>query len=176
MKKPFFSNQAIGHCVCIDWDIFYHDFIQIAQTHTLVLIQTVREKTGCEIEAFYQESASGNVHLALRFNRDLSVLDAFLIRGWMGDDETRLRLDMARYLKTGSLWEMNRCFEHKIKVVQGQATLKSAGPWIRFDGSLKPEGTTGEAHTLISTMQKDRRHKKERQGNAENQNQIGTLG
>lgn len=143
----------------------------MALTHTHTLIQTVRDKTGCQIEAYYQESASGNVHLGLRFDSEISVLDAFLIRGWMGDDETRLRLDMARYLKTGSLLEMNRCFEHKIKIRNGQVTLKSAGPWIRFP-RIDSQGTTAEAHTVISNMQEERARRKKEMGKNDNQNQI----
>jgi hypothetical protein len=47
----------------------------------------------------------------------------------MLDDQTRLSLDLARYLLTDSLHEMNRCFDEK-------ATLdgtKKAGPWIPLD-------------------------------------------
>jgi hypothetical protein len=153
------NNLYIGKCLCIDWDLYFDDFLKIALNHTRVLIQTVEEKTRRKTEAFYQESASGNVHIALKFEHPVTVLDAFMIRAWLGDDETRLRLDLARYFKTGSLHEMNRCFQDKIKIKNGQATLKSAGPWIRFDIEIELPGiTTREAHALISNLQEERRH------------------
>jgi hypothetical protein len=151
------GNIYIGRCVCIDWDLYFNDFLKIATNHTRKLIETIEERSGRKVEAFYQESSGGNVHIALRFPQSLTVLDAFLIRGWMGDDETRLRLDLARYYKTGSLHEINRCFQSKIRVKGGQASLTNAGPWIRLEEKELPGITTMEAHTLISNLQEERR-------------------
>jgi hypothetical protein len=151
------ENKFIGRCVCVDWDLYFNDFLNTAMDYTRILVKKVEERTGREIESFYQESANGNVHVALRFNQSVTVLDAFLIRAWMGDDETRLRLDLARYFKTGSLHEMNRCFQSKIKLKGGQASLSSAGPWIRLDQKELPGISTQEAHALISKLQKERR-------------------
>lgn len=153
------SNVLIGKCVCIDWDIYYSDFLNMAKSHTLALIYLVNERMGMKAEVHYQESASGNVHIRLRFPQKVTVLEAFLIRAWMADDETRLRLDLARYFKTGSLHEMNRCFQSKIKFKGGQATLKEAGPWIKFEEDRDlPAVTTPEAHAFISNLQEERRH------------------
>jgi hypothetical protein len=52
-----------------------------------------------------------------------------MIRAWMFDDQTRLALDMARYLKSNDLNEMNRCFDEKGDI-NGS---KKAGPWIPID-------------------------------------------
>lgn len=152
-----FPNPHIGKCVCIDWDLYCRDFVDIAIPYAISLIQFVSDRTGLEIKAYYQESASGNVHVALKFNQNITALDAFLIRAWMGDDETRLRLDLARYMKSGSLHEMNRCFQDKIRIKDGQANLTSAGPWIRLEGEENqlPAITTQEAHALISRMQEE---------------------
>jgi hypothetical protein len=151
------ENLYIGRCVCIDWDLYYSEFLKLAKGHTLTLIKTVEERTGYKVEAYYQQSASGNVHIALRFNKSVTVLQAFLIRAWMGDDQQRLRLDLARYFKSGSLHEMNRCFQDKIKIKNGQAVLSSAGPWIRFEEIELPAITTQEAHALILNLQEERR-------------------
>lgn len=152
---PVFLNQNVGNQICIDWDICFRDFLRVAIPSTLVLIDEVKKHIELEITAWYQESAKGNVHVGLRFNKDISVLDAFMIRAFMADDSKRLRLDMARYMKTGSLHEMNRCFQNKIEIRQGQATLLDAGPWIRLQLHVIPDITATDARGLICKLQKE---------------------
>jgi hypothetical protein len=160
MSKKDGSNLDMGKCVCIDWDLYFTDFLKMAMKHTQVLVETVQERTGMKARVFYQESASGNVHIALKFPKSVTVLDGFLIRAWMGDDETRLRLDLARYFKSGSLYEMNRCFQNKIKVKGGQASLQNAGPWIPLEEIVLPGISSSEAHALISRLQEERKGRK----------------
>jgi hypothetical protein len=159
---PIFKNQSVGNQICIDWDLYFADFLKLAMDSTRVLIDEVRQITGLKVTAWYQESAKGNVHIGLRFDRDISVLDAFMIRGFIADDTQRLRLDMARYMRTGSLHEMNRCFQNKIEVKGGQATLLNAGPWIRLEETTLPGVTGKEARHLILMLQDEELRKKKR--------------
>ena len=150
----YFDNQYIGKCVCIDWDLFYEDFFgRGAYRYAIALIRNLLGFMGLEpqdIDVFYQRSPNGNVHLAIRFPQSLSVLDGFMIRAWMSDDAHRLKMDLGRYARTGSLYEMNRCFQAKIHVKDGIGTQSNAGEWIRLNIS-ETEGlpTATEAHTFI---------------------------
>ena len=150
----------MGNQICIDWDLYFSDFIRLALPSTRTLINEVRQITKIGITAWYQESSNGNVHIGLRFDRDISVLDAFMIRAYLADDQQRLRLDMARYMKTGSLYEMNRCFQNKIALKDGQASLVNAGPWIRMDEPGIPELPIANARAIICKLQEERKEKK----------------
>lgn len=133
-----FKNQGIGKEVTVDLDTFFYYFVLpptlIPEERQGITLKTVRERLkrigsviGDEpIIAFYRRSSNDHVHVRLRFLQDLSVLDGFMIRAFMLDDQTRLELDLARYLISGSLHEMNRCFDEKA-TVDG---TKKAGPWI----------------------------------------------
>jgi hypothetical protein len=151
------KNQPVGNTVCIDWDLFYADFIRKVAPSTVALIKELEDLMQVPISAFYRESSNGNVHLKLVFPFDVSVLDAFMVRAWMADDRTRLRLDLARYLRTGSLHEMNRCFGGKVKRTNGQTTLQKAGEWVQLfqEDHYLPDLTTQDAHTLLVQMEKE---------------------
>jgi hypothetical protein len=131
--KLFFLNQSVGNQMCIDWDMYFTDFLKFALPSTRTLLNEAREIMKTPILAWYQESSNGHVHIGIRFDHNISVLDGFMVRAFLADDQQRLRLDMARYMKTGSLYEMNRCFQDKISIKDGQASLTTAGPWIRLD-------------------------------------------
>jgi hypothetical protein len=134
-----FNNQSIGKEVTIDLDTFFFYFVRPADEvpdgeKQGMTLQTVRDrlKRLCSIighdpiVAQYRRSSNDHAHVRLQFVPDLSVLDGFMIRAFMLDDQTRLELDLARYLLTGSLHEMNRCFDEKA-TVDG---TKHSGPWI----------------------------------------------
>ena len=161
MTAEILLNLEVGKYVCIDWDIFFKDFEQGAIPYTASLLRFARKRLkqlnhdqDIPFTAYYQRSASDNVHLKLKFDIPLTILDAFLIRAWMGDDRTRLQLDAARYFRNGSLHEMNQCFDHKIKHDGQQFVVRAAGKWIRLDyENDKSDYTTAEAHTKICNMQ-----------------------
>jgi len=158
-----FDNQSIGKCICVDWDLYYSDFLKEGIPAAISLMRYLKDVilSGEEVRVYHQQSPGGNTHLAIKFDRPLSVLDGFMIRAWMGDDSQRLRLDMARYAKTGSLYEMNRCFQNKIKVTGGQGTLFNAGEWVGLDipvADPRDIPTTSQAHTMIIDLVRKREH------------------
>jgi hypothetical protein len=136
-----FDNRSVGSQVTIDLDVFFTNYIRspdqvppderigINLFTTRDRIKILEKRVGMRIEAKYRRSSSGNVHVRLFFPCEVTVLDAFMIRAWMFDDQTRLALDMARYLKSNDLNEMNRCFDEKGDI-NGS---KKAGPWIPID-------------------------------------------
>ena len=136
-----FDNRSVGSQVTIDLDVFFINYIRSADQvppderiginlfTTRDRIKVLEKRVGMRIEAKYRRSSSGNVHVRLFLPCEVSVLDAFMIRAWMMDDQTRLALDMARYLKSNDLNEMNRCFDEKGDI-NGS---KKAGPWIPID-------------------------------------------
>lgn len=144
---PLFENCSVGSQVTIDLDVFFASYTRpledVPKDERVGLnINATRERLrslegmlGIEIGAKYRRSSSGNVHVRLFFPGEVSVLDAFMIRAWMFDDQTRLALDMARYLKTGDLNEMNRCFDEK-GTVNG---VKKAGEWIPINVILQAD-------------------------------------
>ena len=152
-----FKNQDIGKEVTIDLDTYFYYFVRPSEEASKeekqgITLKTVRERLrrlypciGSEpIVAYYRRSSNDHVHVKMRFLRDLSVLDGFMVRAWMLDDQTRLSLDLARYTISGSLHEMNRCFDEK-------ATLdgtKKAGPWI-------PLGYDRDLFLTINEMRED---------------------
>jgi len=75
---------------------------------------------------YYRRSSNDHVHVKLTFPEKVTVLDGFMVRAFLKDDQTRLSLDLARYLKTSDLHEMNRCFDEKATLTE----VKRAGPWI----------------------------------------------
>ncbi len=138
------SNQNAGRQVTIDLDIFFEDYLKnpedfppdakdrpnVTIYHTRYALSELRKYFEMQdIKAEYRRSSSGNVHVRLTFPQDILVLDSFLARAWLADDLKRMRLDMMRYLSTGSLHEINRCFSEKC--VGGVS--HSAGPWIPLE-------------------------------------------
>ena len=137
-KNRHFDTQA----VTIDLDVFFYYFVRPLsecpdEERPGITIGTVRDrlsrltdKIGSDLSSSeYRRSSRGNVHVRLRFAYPISVLDGFMIRAWMMDDQTRLSLDLARYLMTDDLHEMNRCFDEKAE----SDGVKRAGPWIPLD-------------------------------------------
>jgi hypothetical protein len=137
--KPLFNNQPVGNSITVDLDIFFDDFVRELEEipekdrpgftrHAVITrIMMIENAIQQEIQrSLYRRSSNGHVHLRLYLCQEVSVLDAFLIRATLWDDRTRLALDEARYLLTGSLHEMNRCFDEK---ADGEG-VKRAGPWI----------------------------------------------
>ena len=137
-----FLNRHIGPDVTVDLDVFFFYFVRpIDECPEVekpgVTLQTIRERlsrlsplinfTG--VYAEYRRSSRDHVHVRLRFAHSLSVLDGFMIRAWMLDDQTRLSLDLSRYLLSDDLNEINRCFDEK---AEGSG-IKRAGPWISLN-------------------------------------------
>jgi hypothetical protein len=141
MNSPLFENRSVGNQVTVDLDVFFWNYIRFLEdipederiglniNATRERLRVLEMKLKINIRAMYRRSSSGNVHVRLFFPQEVSVLDAFMIRAWMFDDQTRLALDMARYLKSNDLNEMNRCFDEK-GTVNG---TKKAGEWIPID-------------------------------------------
>lgn len=140
MNFPLFDNCSVGSQVTVDLDVFFQYYLLdnwiTTDGRSGMTIHITRRKLGSlseilgiKIPAKYRRSSNGNVHVRLFFHEEISVLDAFMIRAWMFDDQTRLSLDMARYLKTNDLNEMNRCFDEK-GTVNG---AKKAGEWIPIE-------------------------------------------
>lgn len=137
-----FKNQGIGNTVTVDLDTYFFYFVrrknEVPEDEKPgICLETVRERLkrmypkidNEPVIAHYRRSSNDHVHVKLEFLQELSVLDAFMIRAWMLDDQTRLSLDLARYLMTGSLHEMNRCFDEKATL----DSTKKAGPWIMLN-------------------------------------------
>jgi hypothetical protein len=141
MHFPLFENCSVGNQVTIDLDVFIGYFLwqqgeepeegKLGITIYVIRDRLVRleKKLNITIPAMYRRSSNGNVHVRLFFPEDVSVLDAFMARAWLFDDQTRLSKDLARYLITDDLNEMNRCFDEKGDI-NGS---KKAGPWIPID-------------------------------------------
>lgn len=137
-----FKNRNIGKQVTIDLDTYFYFFVRPLEEvpegeKQGITLNSVRERLkrlysrippgyGMNIDVHYRRSSKDHVHVRIRFMQDLEVLDGFMIRAWMLDDQTRLELDMARYLLTDDLNEMNRCFDEKAEA----DGIKKAGPWI----------------------------------------------
>jgi hypothetical protein len=134
-----FKNRSIGKEVTVDLDTYFFYFVRPlsevpdGEKQGITLL-SVRERlkrllerlSSNEVTVEYRRSSKDHVHVKLKFEKELSVLDGFMIRAWMLDDQTRLELDLARYLKTDDLNEMNRCFDEKAEAGE----VKKAGPWI----------------------------------------------
>jgi hypothetical protein len=138
LSDMIFKNQNIGHEVTVDLDTFFYFFVRPErewpdgekQGITLRSIRGRLDRMSTAVHeypvTYYRRSSNDHVHVRLHFENEITVLDAFMIRAWLFDDQTRLSLDLARYLSTGSLHEMNRCFDEKA-TING---VKQAGPWI----------------------------------------------
>ena len=146
-----FKNRNIGNEVTIDLDTYFYYFVRpqseippgekqgitlfsvrerLNRLYPVIRNQENVIKNGpWGICAKYRRSSNDHAHVKLTFISDLTVLDAFMIRAFMLDDQTRLELDLARYLLTDDLHEMNRCFDEKA-TIDG---IKKSGPWIPLD-------------------------------------------
>lgn len=139
MINPYFDNRSVGNMITVDLDVFFDDFVREQEeipekerpgfTRDSVVLRMMRIEGIIQeevVRAEYRRSSNGHVHFRAVLSRELSVLDAFIMRATFWDDQQRLALDMARYLFTGSLHEINRCFDEKA-TFEG---VKVAGPWI----------------------------------------------
>jgi hypothetical protein len=139
-----FLNRYIGKEVTIDLDTFFYFFVrpydEVPENENPgITLDSVRErlirmsprltKAHAYKAVFYRRSSKDHVHVRIHFNEEITVLDAFMIRAFMLDDKTRLELDLARYLKTDDLHEMNRCFDEKCE----KDGMHYAGPWIPIE-------------------------------------------
>lgn len=136
-----FENPHFSKDVTVDLDVFFYYFVRPADeipedekpgiTLSFVRERIKRMTTVIPLEqwpisCYYRRSSNDHVHVKMSFPEEISVLDGFMIRAWLLDDKTRLELDLARYLHTRSLHEMNRCFDEKAS----DNGIKYAGPWI----------------------------------------------
>lgn len=140
--NALFFNQPVGKEVTVDLDVWFWSFIRpydevpdgckpgFTLTSIRKRLERLEDKVGLRIKSYYRRSSNGHVHVKLVFKNEVAVLDAFMIRAWMLDDKQRLELDLARYLITSSLHEMNRCFDEKATDTGG---IKQSGPWIDID-------------------------------------------
>lgn len=135
-----FLNRHIGKQVTVDLDTFFYYFVRPSSEipegeKSGITLESVRarlERMYGSIpkyalkEVEYRRSSKDHAHVRITFNKEISVLDGFMIRAFMLDDQTRLELDLARYLLTDDLNEMNRCFDEKAEM----GIIRKAGPWI----------------------------------------------
>jgi hypothetical protein len=147
MHFPLFENCSVGNQVTIDLDVFIEYFLwkqgeepeegKLGITIYVIRDRLIRleKRLNISIPTKYRRSSNGHVHVRLFFPMEISVLDAFMARAWLFDDQTRLSKDLARYLITNDLNEMNRCFDEK-GTING---AKKAGAWIPIDEIQKYE-------------------------------------
>ena len=100
--------------IYIDIDVKYESFREL-RLYGLIKqnIPIIKNQFG-NFEVWIRRSSSGNVHLRLNFDRDLSVLEHFQVRSLMHDDIYRIGIDLRRLTLQGEN-EINRIFEMKAK-------------------------------------------------------------
>ena len=100
--------------IYIDIDVKYESFRNL-RLYGLIKqnVLVIRNQFG-NFEGWIRRSSSGNVHLRLNFDRDLSVLEHFQVRSLMHDDIYRIGIDLRRLTLQGEN-EINRIFEMKAK-------------------------------------------------------------
>ena len=100
--------------IYIDIDVKYDSFRDL-RLYGLIKqnIPVIMNQFG-NFEIWIRRSSSGNVHLRLNFDRDLSVLEHFQVRSLMHDDIYRIGIDLRRLTLQGEN-EINRIFEMKAK-------------------------------------------------------------
>lgn len=111
--------------IYIDIDVKYESFREL-RLYGLIKqnIPIIKNQFG-NFEIWIRRSSSGNVHLRLNFDRDLSVLEHFQVRSLMHDDIYRIGIDLRRLAIQGEN-EINRIFEMKVK----NGVVYKVGPWI----------------------------------------------
>ncbi|MFA4835929.1 MAG: hypothetical protein WC749_07680 [Dehalococcoidia bacterium] len=134
------TNQDAGKLAYIDIDIVFKDFIRsrtwesIKERLPAVEIFTDNNLTGLRI----RPSSSGNAHIELAFERELTVLDNLCVRAWLNDDRFRLRLDLVRYLKTNSPKRINRLWSGKWKKIDYKFEMRLCENWQKVELSFMP--------------------------------------
>jgi hypothetical protein len=143
------TNKNAGYQVTIDLDVFFDDFLKnpvdipsdvwpiherpnITVYHIRDDLKVIQERFQQDIKTEYRRSSSGNVHVRLTFQKEITILEGFLVRAWLADDLKRMRLDMKRYFSSESLLDMNRTFDQKC--VGGVS--HAAGPWIPLNVNI----------------------------------------
>ena len=88
-------------------------------------IVTNLKDEGTITKACIRRSASGHVHMAINFSKDLTTLEHFATRAFLGDDAHRLACDLCRY----HLHEdINRLFDEKYV----GSEIRKAGKWEKW--------------------------------------------
>ena len=114
--------------IYIDIDVKFESFSQLKIYQMIKQnIPVIREKFG-EFQVWRRRSSSGNVHIRLDFQRDLTVLEHFQVRSMMHDDIYRIGIDLRRLTLQGEN-EINRIFDMKAK----NGKIYRASPWILSD-------------------------------------------
>lgn len=114
--------------IYIDIDVKFESFNQLKICQMIKQnIPVIREKFG-EFQVWMRRSSSGNVHIRLDFQRDLTVLEHFQVRSMMHDDIYRIGIDLRRLTLQGEN-EINRIFDMKAK----NGKIYRASPWILSD-------------------------------------------
>ena len=117
--------------IYIDIDVKFESFSQLKIYQMIKQnIPVIREKFG-EFQVWMRRSSSGNVHIRLDFQRDLTVLEHFQVRSMMHDDIYRIGIDLRRLTLQGEN-EINRIFDMKAK----NGKIYKASPWILSDYDL----------------------------------------
>lgn len=118
--------------IYIDIDVKFESFNQLKICQMIKQnIPIIREKFG-EFYVWMRRSSSGNVHIRLDFQRDLTVLEHFQVRSMMHDDIYRIGIDLRRLTLQGEN-EINRIFDMKAK----NGKIYKASPWKLVDYNLE---------------------------------------
>lgn len=75
-----------------------------------------------------RRSSNNHVHIKVKFENSITILTAFCIRAFLGDDPHRLACDLDRFYRTNKLENTGRCFDEKYT----KGKVRQAGKWERF--------------------------------------------
>jgi hypothetical protein len=106
--------------VTLDWDIQHEDVRDSVSWR--VLMKYMKDNEDGAIGADMRRSSSGNVHVRIRYSKELDAIKVYQIRALLRDDLYRLRLDLIRDYNKG---ETNRLWDFKIK----NGEIHEAGSW-----------------------------------------------
>ena len=102
--------------IYIDIDVRFEEFVKgDLKIYELIMenMKFIEKKFG-KFLTYIRKSSSGNVHIKLDFENDISVLEHFEIRSLMHDDIYRIGIDLRRLAIQGED-EINRIFDMKFK-------------------------------------------------------------
>lgn len=155
MSVILVNNKQAGNMLIIDYDIYFRDFEERGIPYTCKLIAELEQILRLKVNASYRPSSSGNTHVKLLFPVSITVLEGFEIRMFMGDCQDRLRLDMIRYFRSQDLFDINKAFDSKYQIKDGQAINKTAGEWQSFPRNIVSEKKCGQIWEELEKMEQD---------------------
>ena len=110
----------------LDWDIEYADMDKSVSWNILKKYVKDLKAHNDYVEVYKRRSSSGNTHIKLRYDYELSTLKIYQLRALLRDDIYRLRLDLIRDYNND---ETNRLWDFKIK----NGEILVASDWERVE-------------------------------------------